>query len=98
MNRPFKSTAASQPHELPPSGITGAERGAVPATFAGDPENFIELGYGTGPRCIQCRRNVSMCLCNAPEPEPEYFRPGGNFDPDSGWALAERSAFQMGGK
>lgn len=64
------------------------------ATFAGDPENFIELGYGTGPRCIQCRRNVSMCLCNVPEPEPEYFRPGGYFDPDAddadGFVYVER--------
>lgn len=65
-----------------------------------DPPNFIELGYGTGPRCIECRRNVSGCLCNYPEPEPEYFRPAINSDPDlygpdAGWALAERSAFGM---
>jgi hypothetical protein len=51
-------------------------------TFQGDPPNFIELGYGTGVRCIRCRRNFSGCFCDSPEPEQEHFVPGIRRDPD----------------
>lgn len=66
-----------------PLGRAGAVPPAVPATLHGDPENFLELGYGTGPRCIMCRRNVSGCHCDEVEAEPEYFRPAINCDPDN---------------
>jgi hypothetical protein len=49
------------------------------------------------PICASCNRNPYGCVCNAPDPEPEYFKPGLNRDPDSGWALAERSALGMPG-
>lgn len=84
-----------------PTGGTGAPSASNP--FAGDPPNFIELGYGTGPRCIDCRRNVSGCHCDAPEPEAEYFKPGLNREPHDGsvWLRAEeaavRSSFGMPG-
>jgi hypothetical protein len=33
VNRPFNPTAASQPHEAAPRGISGADRGAAPGSF-----------------------------------------------------------------
>lgn len=44
---------------------------------------LIAEGYGLGPRCVTCRRNVSGCVCNYPDPEPQYFRPGTVRDIDS---------------
>jgi hypothetical protein len=34
------------------------------------------------PICASCNRNPYGCVCNAPDPEPEYFKPGLNRDPD----------------
>lgn len=54
-------------------------------------------GWGCQPICSGCNRGaIYSCICNIPDPEPEYFKPGGNYDPDAGWAFAERSAFGMG--
>jgi hypothetical protein len=47
--------------------------------------------------CEACGRGFYGCICDMPEPEPEYFKPGLNRDPDTGWALAERSAYGMPG-
>lgn len=54
-------------------------------------------GYGKRGRCNECGHGFYGCICDIPEPEPEYFRPGINRDPDSGWARAERSAYNMPG-
>jgi hypothetical protein len=61
---------------------------AAPATF---------LPHGTRPMCEACGRGFYGCICDMPEPEPEHFKPGLNRDPDTGWALAERSAYGMPG-
>lgn len=58
--------------------VTDADAGLSPA-----PRN---------PDCIKCGRGYWFCICGCPEPEQENFRPALNRDPDSGWALAERSA------
>ena len=44
---------------------------------------LIAEGHGLGPRCVTCRRNVFGCVCNSPDPEPQYFRPGTRIDVDA---------------
>ena len=39
-------------------------------------------GWGAKPRCLTCGRGQAGCICNMPDPEPEYFKPGLNRDPD----------------
>lgn len=111
MNRPIKHIAGTpidRSPSVPPvapvgSPVTGvtvpidapAHSPAFCPTGGAGASNASTYTSGTGPHCERCSRNVSMCLCDSPEPEAEYFKPGCNYDPDAGWAFAERSAFGM---
>jgi hypothetical protein len=51
----------------------------VPAKI---PEVEAGATYHAKPDCTQCGRGFYGCICGCPEPEPEYFRPALNRDPD----------------
>lgn len=38
--------------------------------------------WGNHPLCPTCNRGAMGCICNVPEPEQEFFKPGINRDPD----------------
>lgn len=87
----------------PPSALPRAERaeqstGGATAPIAPTPND----GYGKQPRCETCKRGFYGCLCG-PWPEDDDMMPAadvvrimGDYFPDSGWGLAERSALGMG--
>ena len=72
---------------LAPAGVSISPVGtpATPADthYLAVRAELIAEGHGLGPRCISCRRTVYGCVCNYPDPEPQYFRPGTVRDIDS---------------
>jgi hypothetical protein len=68
MNRPFNHR---EPHT--PVGSQNAPASPSPVGVGATPRN---------PDCIKCGRGYWVCICGCPEPEPEYFRPALNRDPD----------------
>lgn len=69
---------AQHRHSCPrPHGGSGVPTASTPAK-----------PWGNHPLCPACNRGAMGCICNAPEPEPEYFKPAVRHDPD-GWNRVE---------
>jgi hypothetical protein len=58
-----------------------SERGSVTDADAGLSPALLDQ-WRNPPDCKQCGRGFYGCICGCPEPEPEYFRPALNRDPD----------------
>lgn len=89
--------------------ITGEDIGA-PATVsaaisptgeAGAPNLSTSSAWGKQPLCKECGRGFYSCMCGAfahddeMMPASDVCRIMGDFFPETGWALAERSAYGM---
>ena len=74
-----------KPNSLAATVVSPAAVAATPADahYAAVEAELVAEGYGTGPRCVMCRRNQAGCHCDSPEPEQQCFEPANNRDIDN---------------
>ena len=60
-----------KPNSLAAASFSPVGAAATPADahYAAEEARLVAEGYGTGPRCVMCRRNQAGCHCDSPEPD-----------------------------